>query len=1227
MHDSHPDRDDPVLNSSFRELLGRDSAAVILCGADGTVVDLSPAAVALLGHSREKLIGTAMEDWIRPSADPSTHSPIAGEALSGGWNLATLANGPGVRTVEIVGAGREAGAGDGNGAGVPDQRRRTVRMQCHALRDGGYQLLLEAADLPADPAIPTGGAPTVYGPVSEWAAYQTILENTGTAMAILAADRTILQTNTEFQTLAGYTQAEIDGQRKWTEFVAADDLVQMMKHHEERRSGEPGRAKAPRQYEFGFRRRDGALRRVRLTVEVMPGSTISVASLLDITENTIARNVLRVQRALAQALGETSDLGDALRLCLSAALRVSGYECGAASLFSGLSGQFDVVTEEGIEHRHVLEAFSPPDGPACLPLLQNGEPFFADQDVIYSCASRWLAQEGIRSLAILPVRHESDLLALIIVASRRASRHNPESQAALESLVAQIGGGLARILTEQELRETLRTSYDIVAAIPAGVLIFQQGSQGQFYLQEMNPQAEQLCGVSLDRFRGAPADSLWESAAELDLAKGLHSVARSGRVYTPPDVRYALGSGRLVYRTRYFPMSGQRIGLTIEDITERVRAIQALRQTQERYELIARSVTDYVCRIDVKDGRTTNVVHGAASAAVTGYRPEDFAATPDLWITITLDDDRQRTKDWLASIPAKGNVDPLEQRIRRKDGQVRWVRISIIRQLDDDGALTAYDTLIQDITEHKRQEAARIASEERYRQLVDNASEGICVAQDGRLTFVNPIIQKLLGYSQRELLRMPFLELIHPDDRQMVGQRHMARTRGEEVESIYSFRVIAKDGTLRWLQINAVAITWEGRPAALNFLTDITHRIETEQALRESRRSLSTLLQNIPGAAYRVRADERRTCEFVSEGWHVLTGYAPQAMRGTEGLSFGDLIHAADREELATKIEAAIEEQQPYQHLYRLSTAQGGDRWVWEQGVCVGVNSSGCRILEGFITDMTELVLAKQAAEEADQAKSAFLALMSHEIRTPLNGIIGMTDVLLESDVSAEQAEFLHVVQKSGQNLLGIINEILDFSKIEAGKLELEETEVDLRETLGEIAQLLHPRILEKTLDVRWHVDESIADTLLGDPARIRQVILNLAGNAVKFTESGRIMLTASLENRTAAHDIVRVEVIDTGIGVPPERIDRLFKSFSQVDASTTRQYGGTGLGLAICKQLVESMDGMIGVSSTLGEGSTFWFTLPLKHAHPAGGGTDGGTDSGTDDETGTSTDSAREAA
>ena len=342
--------------------------------------------------------------------------------------------------------------------------------------------------------------------------------------------------------------------------------------------------------------------------------------------------------------------------------------------------------------------------------------------------------------------------------------------------------------------------------------------------------------------------------------------------------------------------------------------------------------------------------------------------------------------------------------------------------------------------------------------------------------------------------------------------------------------------------------------------------------------------------------DSKGIFTYVSPAVEKILGYEPEKVVGT---SFRDYLDDEGMETWKRQIEGAIVQSMNFKEKVIVHRhADGRKVWVevsgtpikWSFGFVAGYRGAG-RDITQKVRDHQALEDAKRAAEKANRAKSAFLANMSHEIRTPMNGIIGMTNFLLETDLNAEQREYAKLVEQSAENLMVIINDILDFSKIEAGKLDLEIIDFNLRNVVEETAQLLSTKAYEKGIEMVALVDPQVPSLLRGDPSRLRQVLMNLAGNAIKFTSEGEVTIRVGLEKEDKDQVKVLFRVLDTGIGIPADRMDRLFKSFSQVDSSTTRRFGGTGLGLAISKKLVQMMGGRIGVDSVEGKGSIFWFT------------------------------------
>ena len=501
---------------------------------------------------------------------------------------------------------------------------------------------------------------------------------------------------------------------------------------------------------------------------------------------------------------------------------------------------------------------------------------------------------------------------------------------------------------------------------------------------------------------------------------------------------------------------------------------------------------------------------------------------------------------------------------------------------------------------------ACIGSEELQRLLLDSTGEAIyALDMFGNCTFCNAPCLRLLGYQNAgELIGKNMHSLMHhtrPDGTPYpsVECRIYSAFRRGEGSHVDDEVVWRADGTSfpveYWLYPIRESNVLIG--AVVTFV-DITERRREEQALRQSAEMFRQLAENIREILFIVTPDPPRMA-YISPAHEEVFGRPCQELYARID-AWIDAVHPEDRLHVRSVFGQSLQGATTAME-YRVIRPDGSVRWIHARSFPVQDTQGKLGRIVGIAEDITdrkrameEMEVARKAAESANRAKTEFLANMSHEIRTPLNAVIGMTDLVLETELSLEQREYLQAVRLSGDSLLTVINDILDFSKIEAGRIDLEVIDFNLRDSLATMLKMFSARADEKGLRVLCEVANEVPEIVRGDPHRLRQVVVNLVDNAIKFTDKGNVLLEVRVEAEGGADCILHYVVADTGIGIPADKQKIIFDPFSQADNSTTRKYGGTGLGLTISKRLVEKMGGEIWVESEVGHGTQFHFTVRL---------------------------------
>lgn len=494
-----------------------------------------------------------------------------------------------------------------------------------------------------------------------------------------------------------------------------------------------------------------------------------------------------------------------------------------------------------------------------------------------------------------------------------------------------------------------------------------------------------------------------------------------------------------------------------------------------------------------------------------------------------------------------------------------------------------------------------------YQNLIENAGAVMYTTSiDGCITFASSKAFHLTGYSLEELTGMHFTKLIAEDCLEEVKVIYKNQLRNNIEETVNEFRIQTKNGDIKWVEQSAILISENLIPVGFQCLVkDITKRKEMESILRkyeielvQNQDRLQSILDNATSLMY-IKDLEGRYL-LVNRQFKEALNVTENTVIGKTDFDFADRKQAlrfkySDDEVFRTRKPVQLEE---------IIEMEDGQHHILIMKFPLLDANKEIYGISGIATDITErvkyeeqLIQAKKIAEDAKKMQEQFLANMSHEIRTPMNGIQGMTDLLLETNLTDEQKEFAITIKRSSDNLLVIINDILDFSKIQAGKLTLEKIDFKLNEIIDNIKAIFKPRILDKRIFFDFSIDKNIPDIINGDPYRLNQILVNLIGNAVKFTQNGGITVQIGIQNKTSDEVILEFKITDTGIGITDANINQIFESFTQASIETSRKYGGTGLGLAITKQLLELQKGSISVESKINVGTTFKFSITYSYS------------------------------
>lgn len=690
------------------------------------------------------------------------------------------------------------------------------------------------------------------------------------------------------------------------------------------------------------------------------------------------------------------------------------------------------------------------------------------------------------------------------------------------------------------------------------------------------------------------------------------------------EARVRHASGRYIWMRIQAVQLTNEIGIPVRtigflsDISQRKNLELELEARKQMFEDVATAAGEYIWEFD-RQGIFTFVservedVLGLSADKVVGHSPLEF---------MSPDHAKKSRMDLVRLMRAQEGFKGFEVPGFRADGSIVWQQLSGTPILDSEGKVSGYRGVSQDITLQKEAEQAVVRSEKKFRDLIEGSIQGLVIHREYKPLFINDAYARMIGYEDGAVMMdetHSLLDILPPEFRDSSGEFWVRSISGELDGEISRGRVFNRHGETVWTDAIGRVVDWDGEPAFQITVIDVTEEYNAELALKESEERFRVVAENASDLITIRGLSGDLT--YASPSAVAITGYSSDELINSPpgAMTYEDDLPVLEQRR-SDRASGRVSDDS--QLLWRLRRKDGRLIWLETSSSTLPPpeGEEGQRVLS-LSRDVTDRVerereleaardrLTRQAeelselavrlederkrAEEANVAKSQFLAMMSHELRTPMTGVLGMVDLLNKTKVTKTQRDMLSTLQRSASALLELLNDVLDFSKIEAGEFDLEVVDFRLSTLLKDVQELFSPVLSTKGLSLNVNVSSGMHDVLRGDPTRLRQVLLNLVGNAQKFTESGGVTINVAQDQGYSGDITLRIAVEDTGIGIAPSEQNRLFQAFVQAETNTTRKFGGTGLGLAICKQLVEAMGGVIWVDSELGAGSIFTFTLP----------------------------------